>query len=105
MLQDAIPKMVPGKLGVSAPDVADFRRLSHSFEDLGAFQSVAMDLSGSGTPTSVAETRTSAAVFQILETAPAMGRTVTEGEDKIGNNAAGRSNSRWQARFRAAPDA
>jgi predicted permease len=105
MLQEAIPKMVPGKLGVPAPDVADFRRLSHSFEDLGAFQSVAMDLSGSGTPTRVAVTRTSAAVFQILETAPAMGRTFTEGEDKIGNNVAVLSYSLWQARFGAAPDA
>lgn len=104
MLQEAIPKMAPGKLGVPAPDIADFRRLSHSFEDLGAFQSVAMDISGSGTPSRVAVTRTSAAVFQILETAPAMGRTFTEVEDKIGNNVAVLSYSLWQTRFGAAPD-
>ena len=45
ILQEAVPKIVPGKFPVSAPDVADFRRINHVFEDLGAFSSLTMDLS------------------------------------------------------------
>jgi predicted permease len=99
ILQEAIPKLVAGKLSVSAPDVADFRRLSHSFEDLGAFSSNAMDLSGSGSPERVQVTRTSAAVFRILQTTPAMGRTFTDDEDQMGHDVVVLSHGLWQTRF------
>ncbi|HUK29915.1 MAG TPA: ABC transporter permease [Candidatus Acidoferrum sp.] len=101
VLQEALPKLIPGKISVSAPDVADFRRLNRVFEDLGAFSSNAMDLSGSGAPERVAATRTSAAVFQILKTAPAMGRTFTEDEDQLGNNVSVLSYELWQTKFGA----
>ena len=101
VLLESIPKLVPGKLPVSAPDVADFRRLSHVFEDLGAFSTNLMDLSGSGSPERVAATRTSAAVFRILGTAPALGRTFTEDEDKLGNNVAILGYALWQTQFGA----
>ena len=101
LLQEALPKLIPGKIEVSAPDVADFRRLNHSFEDAGGFESISMDLSGVGSPERLAVTRTAAAVFQILETAPAMGRTFTEDEDQLGNNVVVLSYALWQTRFGA----
>jgi putative ABC transport system permease protein len=103
ILQEAIPKLVPGKLSVSAPDIADFRRLSHSFEDLGGFSSNQMDLSSSGSPERVQVTRTAAAVFRILQTTPAMGRTFTEDEDQMGHDVAILSHGLWQTRFGADP--
>ncbi len=104
VLQEAIPKLVPGKLSLSAPDVGDFRRINHVFEDLGAFSSNQMDLSGSGVPERVEATRTSAAVFRILQTAPAVGRTFTEDEDKLGNNVTILSYALWQTKFGADRD-
>jgi predicted permease len=104
VMQEEIPKLVPGKVWVSAPDVGDFRKLNHVFEDLGAFTSNQMDLSGSGMPERVEATRTSAAVFQILQTSPAMGRTFTEDEDKLGNNVTILSYAMWQTKFGADPN-
>ncbi len=104
VLQESVPKLVPGKFPVSAPDVADFRRLNHSFEDLGAFFSNPMDLSGTGSPERVAATRISAAVFRILGTTPVLGRTFTEDEDKLGNNVAILGYALWQTHFGADRD-
>jgi predicted permease len=104
ILQEAIPKLVPGKLSVSGPDVADFRRLSHSFEGLGGFSSNQMDLSGTGAPERVQVTRTAAAVFRNLQTTPAMGRTFTEDEDQMGHDVAVLSHGLWQTRFGADAD-
>jgi putative ABC transport system permease protein len=104
ILQEAIPKIVPGKLSVSAPDVPDFRRLNHVFEDLGAFSSNSMDLSGTGAPERVAATRTSAAVFHILGAVPLLGRTFTEDEDRMGNNVAILSYALWQTHYGADRD-
>ncbi len=50
-LQESIPKLVPGNMPVSAPDVADFRRMNHVFEDLGAYTTTSTDLSGNNAPT------------------------------------------------------
>jgi predicted permease len=103
ILQEAIPKIVPGKMSVSAPDVADFRRLNHVLEDLGAFSSNAMDLSGTGAPVRVAATRMSAGVFHILGASPMIGRTFAENEDPMGNHVAVLSYAIWQTRFGADP--
>jgi predicted permease len=103
VLQEAIPKIVPGKMSVSAPDVADFRSLNHVFEDLGAFSSSSMDLSGNGVPARISAARMSAAVFHILGATPAIGRTFTEDEDKLGSNVVILGNAIWQTRFGADP--
>src|SRR5512146_2727874 len=50
IVQESIPKLVPGKFPVSAPDIADFRRLNRVFEDVGAFSAETQDLSGNGAP-------------------------------------------------------
>ena len=99
ILQEAVPKIVPGKFPVSAPDVADFRRINHVFEDLGAFSSLTMDLSGSGSPVRVHAARTSAAVFRLLGTAPAIGRTFTEDEDQSGHNIVILAYAIWQTQY------
>ncbi len=104
MLQESMPKILPGKFSVPAMDVADFRRMSHSFEDLGAFTTNQMDLSGTGAAERVEATRMSAAVFHVLGTSPLLGRTFTEDEDKIGNNFAILGNALWQTKFGADHD-
>lgn len=99
VLQESVPQIMPGKFPVSAPDVADYRRLSQSFEDLGAYATEQRDLTGAGSPLRVVATRTSAAVFRILRTQPALGRTFTDEEDAAGNNVVVLGHGLWQSRY------
>ena len=104
ILQESIPKLRPGYMSLSAQDVPDFRRLSHSFDELGGFNGTSKDLSGGGTPQRVEVTRTAASVFRALATAPALGRTFTDEEDVAGHNVAILSYRLWQSRFGGQPD-
>jgi predicted permease len=103
MLQESLPKVIPGKFPVSAPDIGDFRRLSHSFDDLGTVITTTADISGDGTPQRVTGARTSAAVFRVLGVAPLLGRMFTEDEDKVGNNVVILSYPLWQSRYGGDP--
>lgn len=103
VLREAIPNLAAGNFPVSAPDVADFRRLNTVFEDVGAFLSESMDLSGAGAPLRVDATRTSAAVFRLLQVSPHAGRIFTDEEDAIGNNVAILGYSLWQSRYAGDP--
>ena len=98
-IQESIPKASPGQYPVSAPDVADFRRMNHSFEDLGAYANQGRDLSGGGTPERVMSARTSAAIFRILRVAPLIGRTFTEDEDAEGHHVVILSYGTWKSRY------
>ena len=103
MLQESIPKVSPGNYPVSAPDVADFRRMNHSFEDLGAFGNQGSDLSGNGAPERVVETRISAAIFRVLRVSPAVGRAFTDDEDAIGHHVAILGYALWKSRYGGDP--
>ncbi len=103
LLQESMPKVLPGKFSVSAPDVGDFRALNHVFEDLGAFASGTRDLTGNGAPERVQSTNLSAAVFRILRVQPEMGRTFDDNEDLLGHNVAVLSHALWQTRYAGDP--
>jgi hypothetical protein len=99
ILRESIPKILPGKFPVSAPDIGDFRRMNHSFVDLGAFSDLTVDLAGEGTPERVVGSRTSAAVFRLLGVAPLLGRTFEEGEDRFGTSSVILSYDIWKTRY------
>ncbi len=99
LVQESIPKLVSGSMPVSAPDVADIRRLNHVFEDVGAYSSPSVDLSGNGLPALVIGTRASASIFRILGAKPLIGRTFTDDEDATGHNVAILEFGLWQSRY------
>jgi len=103
LLQESIPKLVPGSIPVSAPDVADFRRMNHVFEDLGAYTTSSTDLSGNHAPTRLFATRASAAIFRIVGVSPLLGRTFTDDEDATGHNVAILGYALWQSRYGGDP--
>lgn len=67
--------------GVTAPDILNYTRDTHSFESLGGYQQAAFELSGAGEPAQVNAARLSAGVFPALAVPPLMGRFFTPQED------------------------
>jgi putative ABC transport system permease protein len=68
----------------SAPEVADYARQNRSV-DVAAWQSASVALAQSdGVPEPIAAVRVSANVFNVLETPPALGRTLAAADDRPG---------------------
>ena len=103
MLQESMPKLVPGKFNISAPDFADFQSLNHVFETMGAFQSGMRDLTGSGTPERIEATNVSASLFRTLGVRPELGRTFDDSEDPPGHDVAVLSYALWKTHYGADP--
>jgi hypothetical protein len=58
---------------VTAPDIRNYMRDTHSFSNLGGYQGAGFELSGTGDPTAVKATRMSGEVFAALRVAPLVG--------------------------------
>src|SRR5436309_11883631 len=76
---------------VSAPNVWDFERQSHSFEGMAIFDSAGRgyNLSASGTkqePEQVSGLRVSAGFFSVLSVRPFLGRTFLPEEETLGRD-------------------
>ncbi|HUK29918.1 MAG TPA: ABC transporter permease [Candidatus Acidoferrum sp.] len=104
ILQESVPKVIPGKFPVSALDIPDFQHFNHSLESMAAFSFKPMDLSGNGFAEGVDATRASAALFRILGVEPALGRTFTDSENNFGNNVVILGYALWQRRFGGDPE-
>jgi predicted permease len=89
---------------LSAPDWADLRENSSSFEAWGAFALYSLNLSGDGDPEQVQGIRMSAGVFQALRVRAARGRlfAAEEGGTSVARVAV-ISHSLWQRRFGSDP--
>jgi putative ABC transport system permease protein len=85
--------------GVTAPDIRNYTRDTHSFESLGGYQQSAYELSGIGEPAQVNATRLTAGVFPALAVAPLMGRFFTQNEDEHNELVTLISYSFWQNRL------
>jgi predicted permease len=99
VLYESIPKIGPGGIPVSAPDVAHFRELNKVFEDLGAYATHKTDISGGSSPERVNVTRMSASIFRELGVQPLLGRTFRDDEDADGHHLAILGYALWQSRF------
>jgi predicted permease len=99
LLRESIPKLIPGNMPVSAPDVADFHRMNHVFEDLGVYTTTSTDLSGNNAPTRLIAARASAAIFRIVGASPLIGRAFTDDEDATGHDVAILGFALWQSRY------
>jgi putative ABC transport system permease protein len=91
--------------GASYPDFLDWRAQATRFEGLAAFDSQTMSLAGSEETERIDTEFVSAAYFQLLGTAPALGRVFTPGEDEISKPSAVTvlSDGLWRRRFAADP--
>ncbi len=88
-----------GEAGVTAPDIQNYTRDTHSFESLGGYVSTGYELSGIGEPAQVNAARLSGGVFPTLGVAPLMGRFFTQKEDDQKEQVALISYSLWQLRL------
>lgn len=79
----------------------DFKNMNRSFEDLGVFAGLSMNLTGGEFPERIAAGRVSAGFFSILGVQPVLGRTLIAGEDDPGRNnqVAMLGYSFWQSQF------
>src|SRR5579884_1081359 len=94
-----------GDAGVTAPDIVNYVRDTHSFQSLGGFGQTGYELSGAGEPAPINATRMTAGVFDALGVQPPMGRVFTRQEDEQHQQVAVLSYSTWQNRFHGDPQA
>jgi predicted permease len=84
---------------VTAQDIRNYMRDTHSFTHLGGYQPRGYELSGSDEPQPVRASRMSGEVFSALEVAPLLGRVFTQQEDDQHQPFVVLSYSLWQSRF------
>lgn len=85
---------------VMSADFVDLRNQNHVFEQVAAFHSQPLDLTGSGEPENLGGIRASTNLFSLLGIQALQGRTFLTEEDKPGNNhVAILSYGLWQRRF------
>jgi predicted permease len=88
-----------GAPNVTAPAVGFYRRDTHAFSSLGAYQQTGFELSGISAPAQINASRLTASMFPVLGTMPLMGRTFTEQEDVGRQQLAIISYQMWHSRF------
>ncbi|WP_433964012.1 ABC transporter permease [Tunturiibacter gelidiferens] len=93
-----------GEAGVTAPDIRNYTRDTHSFISLGGYQSTSYELSGGGEPANVNAARMSSGVFPALAVQPLLGRVFTQQEDEQHQQVMVLSYATWQSRFQGDPN-
>jgi hypothetical protein len=88
-----------GIQGVTAPDIRAYQRDAQAFENMGGFQPLNYELSGSGEPAQINASRLNAGVFPALGVAPFMGRVFTQQEDDQSQQVVVLGYETWQHRF------
>ncbi len=85
--------------GVTAPDIVNYVRDTHSFTSLGGYRNDKYELSGVGDAATVNVGKLTAGVFPALGVAPLTGRVFTQDEDTQHQQVAVLNYSTWQGRF------
>jgi putative ABC transport system permease protein len=92
-----------GEAGVTAPDIQNYSRDTHSFESMGGFTQNGYELSGIGDPAQVNGARLSGGVLPALRVEPLMGRIFTQQEDDQKEQVTVVSYALWQDRLHGDP--
>ncbi len=76
----------PNQIGgtVSPPDLVDYRRDNTSFTDVAAYAESAYPLTGEGPAEQISGAQITGGFFPVMATAPALGRTITDDDDRPG---------------------
>ncbi len=92
------------RASVSPPNYVDYTRETEIFEDVSAFTSTNMTLTGDADPTRLRVAQVTANFFQTLQAQPNVGRTLRPDEGEPGREfVAMLSNEFWQTRFGGDP--
>lgn len=70
--------------GLSMPEANEFRERMQSLEDMAAFQSQSVNVTGGDRPDRVRGSFVSANYFKVFNLNPIVGRTFVDGEDRVG---------------------
>jgi len=92
-----------GEAGVTAQDIRNYVRDTHSFESLGGVEATPYELSGIGEPAQINAARMSGGVFPALGVSPLMGRFFTQREDDSREPVALISYAMWRERLHGDP--
>src|SRR5579864_5715817 len=84
---------------VTAPDVRANTRDTHSFENLGGYQTVTFELTGVGEPAQIYAARMTGGMFPTLQVPALMGRVFTQQEDDQSEQVAVVSYGMWRSRM------
>ncbi len=104
MVLNQAPGQTEGWSEVSPPDFYDWRAQSHSFESLGAFYWLNLNLTGVGEPVRTQGFAVTANFFDVLRATPLLGRTFASGEDELGReNEVILSTGLWRRQFGSDP--
>jgi putative ABC transport system permease protein len=91
-------------MGVSFPNYLDWREQNRVFEDIAAYDTSSLALTGSGEPEQIQGAGIAHGLFEILHVSPLMGRTFTEEEDRPKHDTVViLSHGLWQRRFGGDP--
>jgi putative ABC transport system permease protein len=91
--------------GVSIPEFEDLRNQMRSLEDLTAFQSQSVNLTGGERPDRIRGAFVSANFFEVFRLTPVLGRTLTKGEDQPGGPRVAVVNEKlWRERLNSSAD-
>ncbi|MFY9608910.1 MAG: ABC transporter permease, partial [Blastocatellia bacterium] len=85
------------QLPAKAAEYVDYRDQTQSFDQVAAFHTADLNLTGSGDPERIAGARVTANLFALLEARPTQGRVITADENQPGrDNVAVISHGFWQ---------
>jgi len=101
IVYQGMPKATLALIGFSAPDFAEFEKRAASFETVAAYGNKEYELSGVARPDRVIGARVSAALFDTLGVAPALGRAFTREEDNGRQPVVILNDSLWRRHFGA----
>jgi predicted permease len=105
MVYDSYPKQNLLNAGTAIPDYIERREQAGSLENLAIVAQFPRTLVSDGPPQRLQIAVTSPSLFDVLRVAPAIGRTFTEDEAKLGNeNVVVLSHRLWNTRFGAQSD-
>ena len=90
---------------ISEPELLDLKEQTQSFEDIAAYQSSGVNLTGNADPIRVNSASVNAGLFSLLGVQPSFGRTFAEEEDQPGRDKVVlASNALWRSRFGSDPE-
>jgi putative ABC transport system permease protein len=91
--------------GLSVPEFQDYQSQLRSLEDLTAFQSQSVNLTGGDRPERVRGAFVTANFFKVFNLSPLVGRTFVDGEDRQGGEKIAVVNEKmWQERLNRDPN-
>jgi len=88
-----------GRGPTTFPDFLDWQDQNQSFEAMGAFTGLSLNLTGGEEPIQIRAAQVTAGVFDVLEVAPEMGRTFLPEEELSGQRIVVLSHQIWTERF------